>query len=78
MFISLVTKRVLDREVSNILIQASKELHQEEDEIFHLAVSLMQTHDLAFWVSPSDSQFWLDQSRYTYYRELKKELERLE
>ena len=41
MFVSLVTKRVLDREVSQILTQVSRELHSEETELFNLAVGLM-------------------------------------
>ena len=78
MFISLVTKRVLNREVSDILISASSALHQDESILFQQAVSNMTAKDIAFWVSPSDSQFWLDEDRYAKYVVLKKELNVLE
>ena len=65
MFISLVTKRVLNKDVSKILILAAKELHKEETKLFQSAVKSMQTKDIAFWVALNDSQFWLDSDRYS-------------
>ena len=33
-FIALITKRVLDRKVSDVLIEAFKEVHNDESQLF--------------------------------------------
>ena len=59
-FIELITKRVLDRKVSDVLIEAFKEVHKDESLLFTQAITNMKDKQLEFWVAPTDSQFWLD------------------
>ena len=54
-FISLVTKHVLNRAVSEVLVSASRELHKEENQLFMHAVSLMKSKGLPFWVAVNDA-----------------------
>ena len=67
MFMAMVTKRVLDKTVSEVLIEAFTEVHKEESKLFLEALTHLKSKQLAFWVAPSDSQFWLDQDRYDKY-----------
>ena len=55
MFIELVTKRVLDCSVSEVLIRVEKELHRDENEFFQLAVKMMNHKEVSFWLNTSDS-----------------------
>jgi len=73
-FIELVTSRVLNSQVSSILVQASRDVQAEENELFSMATAQMALKDVAFWVNPSDSQFWLDDDRFDKYTALKQEL----
>lgn len=78
MFISLITKRVLDQTVSLVLTEAFQQVHKEENKVFNKALKFMSTKQLSFWVAPSDSQFWLDQHRYDMYQMYKKELSKVQ
>ena len=64
MLIQLVTRKILDKTVSELLITASREVHREESEFFQQATKWMSSKDITFWVGISDSQFWLDDQRY--------------
>ena len=55
MFMELVTSRVLDRQVSEVLVKARKEEHLDEALLFRQALRHMSGKQLTFWVSPSDS-----------------------
>lgn len=74
MFMAMVTKRVLDKTVSEVLIEAFTEVHKEESKLFLEALTHLKSKQLAFWVAPGDSQFWLDQDRYDKYQVYKREL----
>ena len=78
MFIELVTKRVLDCSVSEVLISVEKELHRDETDFFQQAVRMMNHKQISFWLSTSDSQFWLNADRYYSYVKLNKSLAKLE
>ena len=69
---------MLDRRVSEVLILSAREVHKDESNFFQRAVSRMQKKELAFWVSPGDAQFWLDEEHYLQYRTLKVQLVQLE
>jgi len=60
----IVTTKVLDNLVSDVLVRAHREEHSDETELFNSALSVMSAKQLTFWVSPSDSQFWLDETKH--------------
>ena len=78
MFMELVTSRVLDRQVSEVLVKARRAEHLDETLLFKKALRHMSAKPLTFWVSPSDSQFWLDEERHREAAALRKQLTALE
>ena len=77
-FEELVKRKILDREVSRILIQAAKDEHKDEVDKFKEAIEHFSEKELPFWVSVNDAQFWLDKDRYYEASKIRKELFELE
>ena len=74
----MVKRKVLDQDVSKVLILAASHLHKDESEKFRHALDYFNAKELPFWVSQGDAQFWLDNEHFNEAKKVRKELFNLE